>query len=210
MKHNNIETRIIKPSEEITFRAIEEDGKKFLIGYASVFNQRSKLIFENGKLFYEVIDRSAFDDVLSSGDLDVYLVTNHNRDKVSARTVNGTLELSTDERGLLFKAEISDKISYSNDLYELVRSGLFFENSFAFAVDREGQEWSQDDEGNNIRIIKKVSRLYDVSVVTTGAYANTDIAARHYEETLEEPDNTEQKRLENEIEILKIKNKIMK
>ena len=45
--------------EQISFRAIAENDKRYIIGYASVFNQRSKPIYENGKLFYEIIEPKA-------------------------------------------------------------------------------------------------------------------------------------------------------
>jgi hypothetical protein len=174
--------RSITPTEEIYFRAIEENGKKYLIGYASVFNVRSKLLFENNRSFYEVIDPKAFDEVLNDPKIDTLLTFNHSRDKVIARTLSGTLELSTDERGLLFRAELPD-VSYANDVYELVLRGDLFENSFGFFVKNEDINWTKDEKGNNIRLIKKVSRLLDVSVVTEGAYATTDVFARNKNET---------------------------
>lgn len=175
------ENRILDPSF-VSFRAIEEDGKKFLIGYASVFNQRSKLIYENGKFFYEVIAPNAFDEVLRENP-DVILNFNHQRDKVIARTKSGTLQLSTDDKGLLFRAELPN-VSYALDVYELVSRGDLFENSFAFVIRKGDDEWSKDADGNLIRLVKKVSRLLDVSVVTDGAYANTEVSARFSKEDL--------------------------
>jgi HK97 family phage prohead protease len=172
----NIEYRTVDPVFT-SFRAVEEDGKKFLEGYGSVFNQRSKLIYEHGKFFFEIIDPKAFDEVLRDESLDVYLTLNHSRDKVIARTISGTLTLTTDEKGLLFRAEMPN-VSYANDTYELVSRGDLFENSFAFVVNRNDEEWTKDKDGNNIRFIKKVSKLIDVSVVTNGAYANTTVSAR--------------------------------
>jgi len=178
------EHRSFVASNGTEFRALEEDGKRYLIGYASVFNQKSKLIFEQGRLFYEIISPEAFRDVLADENLDVKLTFNHSRDKVIARTRSNTLQLSTDEKGLLFKAELPN-VSYANDVYELVRLQTLFENSFAFVIDKGGDEWSRDTEGNNIRLIKRVSKLIDVSVVTDGAYANTDVAARKAEVNLD-------------------------
>ena len=179
MKEKRIQ-RSVSPSEEISFRAIEENGKKYLVGYASVFNVRSKLLFENNRMFYEIIDPKAFDEVLKDPKNDTILTFNHQRDKVIARTVSGTLQLSTDERGLLFRAELPE-VSYANDVYNLVSRGDLFENSFAFFVKNENVVWSKDEEGNNIKLIKKISRLLDVSVVTEGAYATTDVFARDNE-----------------------------
>ena len=177
MRRPKIEKRSFFPTEETSFRAIEEEGKRYLEGYASVFQQKSKLIFEHGKFFYEVIDPRAFNEVLNDPKLDVYLTFNHSRDKVIARTTSGTLQLSTDQKGLKFRAELPN-VSYALDAYELVKRGDLFENSFAFVVKSGDEEWTKDSEGNNIRVVKKVSRLIDVSVVTSGAYENTTISAR--------------------------------
>ena len=178
MRRNKIEKRNFSPTEETSFRAFEEDGKRYLEGYGSVFNQKSKLIFEHGKFFYEIIDPRAFDEVLNEKKLDIYLTFNHSRDKVIARTTSGTLQLSTDDKGLLFRAELPN-VSYALDAYELVKRGDLFENSFAFVVKNGDEEWTRDSDGNNIRIVKRVSKLIDVSIVTSGAYENTTISARN-------------------------------
>lgn len=178
------EIRTYTPNEQTSFRAVQEGDKKYLIGYAAVFNQRSKLIFENNRFFYELIDSKAFDNVLADEKLDVYLTFNHSRDKVIARTISNTLQLSIDDKGLLFKAEIPN-VSYANDVYELVSRGDLFENSFGFATKRGDDEWSKDEDGNNIRLIKNISKLIDCSVVVSWAYENTTISARNTEIELE-------------------------
>jgi uncharacterized protein len=173
------------PEGDVSFRAIEEDGKKYLIGYASVFNQKSKLIYERGKYFFEIIDPKAFDEVLADEKLDVPLTFNHSRDKLIARTISNTLTLSTDEKGLLFKAELPN-VSYANDVYELVLRGDLFENSFGYAFTEDGIVWSKDEDGNNLRTINKINKLLDVSVVTNAAFSNTFISARDDEELKDE------------------------
>jgi hypothetical protein len=170
--------------EQISFRAFEEEGKRYLEGYASIFEQRSKPIFENNKLFTEVVKRQAFDDILKSENLNVILTFNHDRGKVMARTKSGTLQLSTDERGLRFKAEVPNT-TLGNDVYELVKRGDLFENSFGFIVKPGDEQWTRDLSGETTHVINKISRLYDVSVVVDGAYANTEIIARNETERLE-------------------------
>lgn len=176
-------------SGDISFRAFEENDKRYLEGYAVVFNKRSKLISENNRLFYEIIKPEAFNDVLKSEDLNVVLTFNHERDRVIARTKSGTLKLSLDEYGLRFIAEVPNT-TLGNDIYELVKRGDLFENSFAFAVKKNDDEWTKDENGNDLRIIKKVSRLFDVSIVVDAAYSDTYVMARdedniNYEEHIE-------------------------
>lgn len=172
-------TRNLNP-EQISFRAFEENGERYLEGYASVFNQRSKQLFENNRLFFEIISPSAFNEALQSEDLNTVLTFNHERDRVLARTKSGTLELSTDEIGLRFKAKVPNT-TLGNDVYELVSRGDLFENSFAFIVRKGDDEWTKDEQGNNIRTIHRIAKLYDVAIVVDGAYSNTDVFARNEE-----------------------------
>ena len=68
-------------------------------------------------------------------------------------------------------------------------NGNLNQSSFAFTV--ADDDWSNDDEGNNIRTINKIDRLYDISVVTYPAYSQAEsdlvVAQRglsSYKETL--------------------------
>jgi uncharacterized protein len=181
--------------EETSFRAFEENGERYLEGYGSVFNKRSKQLFENNRLFYEVISPRSFDEILQSEDLNVILNFNHSRDRVLARTKSGTLELSVDEVGLRFKAKVPNT-SLGNDIYELVSRGDLFECSFAFIVKKDDEQWAKDEEGNNIRTINRIAKLYDVSIVTDAAYSGTPVYARNDEELEEkiepEPGDSEE------------------
>ena len=205
---DKIEKRVLALTNDIRYRAVEEDGKRFIEGYAAVFSSRSKLIMEMGELFYEEVERGAFADILVDPELDVILNFNHSRDLVMARTTNGTLTLSEDDAGLFFRAEIPD-VTYANDTYELVKNGTFFENSFAFLVDSDGFRWATTDEDVPLRIISKVRKLIDVSIVTYGAYPETSVEARdlpNFKDEVEEEDNTFEtmhKLRSNEIKMLK-------
>ena len=64
-----------------------------------------------------------------------------------------------------------------------MRRGLLYESSFAFTV--EDDEWTQDGDVHK-RSINKIGRLFDVSIVGIGAYANTDVALRALEQIKEE------------------------
>jgi HK97 family phage prohead protease len=180
MKKENVEYRYF-PLDVAECRISEQDDKRFLDGYASVFSQRSKMIFENGKLFQEVISPNAFDDVLQDERLDVPMTYNHNRGQLLGRTKSGTLKIDKDEKGLRYRVEIPNTQT-GNEVYELAKRGDLYENSFAFIVSRDDEEWAKDDDGTPIRTIKKVSRLVDVSIVINGAYADTTVAARSLEE----------------------------
>ncbi len=193
--------------DSIQNRAFEEDGKHYIEGYAAVFGKRSKLLYEKGKYFFEELERGAFSDVLNDPKLNVYSLRNHNRDLVIARNKNGSLQLKEDETGLWFRAEVNLNISYVKDTYELIRSGVLTDNSFAFSITPDGYREEPTNNPNiTLRKVFKVKSLRDVSVVTEGAYADTSVLARDYPEVKEEKPEDEtykvlHKLRENEINI---------
>jgi hypothetical protein len=196
MKNENIEYRYLE-SDVAECRILEEDNKRFLEGHPSVFNSRSKLLFENNRYFNEIIAPNAFDNVLQDEKLDVPMTYNHTRGQLLGRTKSGTLKLSKDEKGLKSRVEVPNTTT-GNDVYTLVQRGDLFEMSFGFIVDSD--TWSKDENGDNVRTINSIKKLADVSIVTNGAYSNTDIAARSLDESIK-PDL-----LDEEIESIRKEN----
>ncbi len=155
------------------------EGEK-IAGYAIVFEQRTVLYKDpvTGYEYGEIIDRHALDGADMA---DVILRYDHNG-RVLARTRNNSLRLSVDDHGLAIEADMngSDEArSYYND----VKAGLVDKMSFCFEV--EADEW---DEATRTRRIKRMSRLYDVSLVSFPAYEQTQVSARGHFEVLAEPD----------------------
>jgi HK97 family phage prohead protease len=143
-----------------------EDGTLRLSGYAAVFNESSVPL-----PFKETIAPGAFRKTLSETP-DVRLLVNHEGLPL-ARTKNGTLTLSEDERGLYFTADLANT-SDAKDIHELVARGDVDQMSFAFRVIR--QKWNED---RSTRILSEVSLSDgDVSVVTYPAYPTTSVEAR--------------------------------
>jgi hypothetical protein len=93
-----------------------------------------------------------------------------------ARSKNGvgTLNLRADEKGLRYEFQIEPELSYAKDLAISLKRGDISQSSFAFTVAPNGDEWSTDADGNNIRTIKKIDMLYDISAVTYPAYSQAD------------------------------------
>ena len=60
--------------------------------------------------------------------------------------------------------------SYGKDLAINMKNGNISQSSFAFTIAENGDEWSTDEEGNDIRTITKIDRLFDVAIVTYPAY----------------------------------------
>jgi len=201
MAKNDIEYRYFD-AEVTETRTILDGEKRFLEGYATRFNTRSKLLFENGRIFNEVIAPNAFDNVIKDERTDVPMNVNHQRGMLLGRTKSKTLNLSIDEKGLKFRCEIPNTTT-GNDTYELVKRGDLFENSFAFRISKEGEQWSKSEDGTALRTITNISKLADISVVTDAAYPDTTIAARSYDE-FEKPDpKVEEKR--EDVELLKMR-----
>jgi HK97 family phage prohead protease len=143
-----------------------EDGTMRLRGYAAVFNEASVPL-----PFIETIAPGAFRKTLSETP-DVRLLINHEGLPL-ARTKNGTLTLTEDDRGLYMDATIADT-SEGRDLYKLVERGDVDQMSFAFRVIR--QKYNED---RTQRTLTEVSLADgDVSVVTYPAYPTTSVEAR--------------------------------
>lgn len=159
----------IRHEASISFRSMNDESRS-VEGIACVFGQETDLGF-----FYESIDSKAFDGCDMS---DVYLLFNHDSNFPLARTQNGTLKLSVEDGGLRQESTIVST-SQGNDIYQLVKEGLIDKMSFAFTIDRNhGDEWWTDDDGGEHRLIKKIDKLFDVSLVTYPAYGQTSAHAR--------------------------------
>jgi HK97 family phage prohead protease len=137
-------------------------------GYAVVFNSPETYSYT------EVIDEHALDDADMS---DVVLRYNHNDSfMVLARTRNKSLNLSVDEKGLMIDAKLQDDISDHKNIYNAIKSGLIDKQSFAFSVDEDEYDYDTDT-----RTIKKIGKLYDVSVVDQPFYNSTDVSVARSE-----------------------------
>lgn len=199
-KYNNItmEKRIFN----IETRAEEsEEGNQIITGHASMYDTRS----ENLGGFYEYIEAGAFTPELIAKS-DTRALINHDQNLILGRTTSGTLRLTADEKGLRYEFDVP-QTSYGKDLVVSMQRGDITQSSFAFTVAED--DWTTDEAGNNIRTIKKIERLYDVSPVTYPAYpeANDLIVAQRglatYKEKVER-ENEEKDLVKRSLVSLKI------
>ena len=198
-KYNNImEKRIFN----IETRAEEsEEGNQIITGHASMYDTRS----ENLGGFYEYIEAGAFTPELIAKS-DTRALINHDQNLILGRTTSGTLRLNADEKGLRYEFDVP-QTSYGKDLVVSMQRGDITQSSFAFTVAED--DWTTDEAGNNIRTIKKIDRLYDVSPVTYPAYpeANDLIVAQRglatYKEKVEK-ENEEKDLVKRSLVSLKI------
>lgn len=171
---NNIEKRVFK----VEMRSNEN---RTVTGHAAVFNSYS----EDFGGWKEVIEPGAFRDAIAVSD--VRALYNHDSNHLLGRTTSSTLKLSEDERGLAYDLSMP---KHRDDLVELIERGDLTQNSFAFRV--KNDRWEKRD-GMDVRVIEKVERLYDISLVTYPAYPDTDVAMRSWQafkETINPEDPT--------------------
>lgn len=165
---SNKETRYFNTNIEVRS---ENGEQKSVIGYGAVFGKLS----ENLGGFRELIDPNAFDDVM--GD-DVRFLFNHDANHIFGRTLAGTLKLSVDSEGLFYEVNMPETNS-ANELLVAMERGDVTQSSFAFSVKED--KW-ETKEGEDIRTITKVGRLYDVSAVTYPAYPDASVGLRSLED----------------------------
>ena len=159
---------------------VRADGEsRKVVGYAAVFDKDS----ENLGGFVERIAPGAFDGVLKD---DVAALLNHDPNFVLARN-NKTLKLEVDKVGLRYEFEAPNTTA-GNDLIENLRLGNISKSSFAFSVDED--DWDVRSDGPDMRTIKRVKRLYDVSPVTYPAYPDTSVAQRSHDYAISKVDNS--------------------
>ena len=167
MAQKNVEKRFLSSSVEVR----SEEGKLNVVeGYAAVFNDETEI----GGQFVERVAPGAFDGADMSNTVALF---NHNIDQPLARVGRGLL-LEVDERGLKYRFELGNQ-SYARDLAENIRMGNVSTSSFGFTV--RDDEWERRDDGLNLRTIKEVGLLFDVSPTTQGAYPTTEVGLRSME-----------------------------
>lgn len=183
----------------------EENGT-FIDGRPIVYNSRTNLGW-----FDEIIERGALDKT----DLrDVRFLVNHDTKKIPlARSrnnnKNSTMQLSVDENGMGIRVNLDvENNMEARALYSAVKRGDISGMSFMFGID--GDEWEALDSDHPIRHITAISSVVEVSAVTFPAYESTTISARdksaldNARSALDSARDTQ-----NEIEILKLKAKIL-
>ena len=153
------------------FEIRSEDEQNYTVrGYASTYLPYTLLKTEDQE-WREQIDPHAFDEADLS---DVVFLLDHTG-RVYARTKNGSVKLTVDERGLFQETDLS-KTSSSREVFEDIKAGNYQQMSFAFRV---GDDSYEEHTEGNIRVItrtiKKISKCFDVSAVAFPANPTTDI-----------------------------------
>jgi uncharacterized protein len=141
-------------------------------GYAALYNTVS----EDLGGFREQLAPRAFAATVND---DVRALLNHDPNEVLGRTKAGTLRLFDEEQGLRFELDLPDS-PLGENVREAVRRGDLDGASFRFEVGEE--DWQGD-----LRTIRTVKALRDVTLATYPAYSASSIELRTKPEPKEEP-----------------------
>ena len=155
-------------SIESKFTTRDDDGALHIEGYFAVFNS----IYQIWDDMSESVAPGAFTDTLGG---DVRALIDHETRLVLGRNTAGTLQLREDSHGLWGDILINPNDQDAMNLYARVQRGDVNQCSFGFDILEQETEFR--DDGSVHWTIKKV-KLYEVSVCTFPAYAETSVQAR--------------------------------
>ena len=161
----------------MTMAAVEGDEKR-VRGYATTFDDPYTLYEDKEIVLKEIIDRHALD----GADLSDVIMQFDHEGKVYARTSNGTLTVAPDDHGLGMEADLNGT-AIGRELYEEIKGGYITKMSWGFTADRDKDEWTSEElpDGRSLEVrrIRSVRKVYDVSAVSLPANDATEISARN-------------------------------
>ncbi|WP_335871958.1 HK97 family phage prohead protease [Bacillus sp. 2205SS5-2] len=148
-------------------RAEDTPDELIIEGYFALYEQETELWPGS----FEILSKGCFDNTLSN---DIRALWNHNTQYVLGRNKSGTLQLSSDEKGLYGVIKLPNT-QYARDLYELVERKDVDQCSFGFDIlDEKLEELANDSFRWRINEVD----LHEISVVTFPAYENTSVQVR--------------------------------
>jgi HK97 family phage prohead protease len=176
---DNKEFRTLRSADfgGIQFRESKDGKSRSIAGTAIVFNSESEIFYhtDDGKEVREIIAPGALDEVLSSNP-DVRALADHDSSKVLGRTKSGTLRLNKTDTGIDIEIDAPDT-QLARDLEVSIKRGDIDGMSFGFLPDFESVEFKEI--GNKIiRVINKITQIFEVSVVAFPVYPATSVEAR--------------------------------
>ena len=161
------ETRQMR-STASKFETRESEEGFYIEGYFSVFNST----YELWPGATESVAPGAFANTLGG---DIRALIDHETRLVLGRNKSGTLELREDSHGLWGRVKINPNDQDALNTHARVDRGDVSQASFGFDITDEESEVFED--GSVHWTIKGV-KLYECSIVTFPAYAETNIEAR--------------------------------
>lgn len=104
------------------------------------------------------------------------LLYSHEFSNILARADSKSLSLKVDDKGLFFSAILVDT-TLGNDVYKDILAGNLKGCSFGFTLpeDGSGEQWTYDQKGNRLHIIKQIETLSEISLTSVPAYSETSV-----------------------------------
>ena len=193
-----------------------EDGQKSreVVGRAIAFGVRSVNLtpWSSTRVVYEVLEPGCLSQELLNRS-DVVYNLNHNNDVPNVlgrfrNTEKDTLKLELRADGLYTACDMPDT-NNANDALVLIERGDINGQSFAFEDDWEDTENGVSYERTNetidgkevwLRHVKRITGLYDVSIVTHPAYEQTSVGTREQADAIDKAISDQIERQEREAE----------
>ena len=196
---------------------VREEGEgqqsRRVVGKPIVFGVRSVNLtpWSSTRVVYEVLEPGCISDELLQRS-DVVLNLNHSNQVQHIlgryRKGTGTLALAKRENYIESDCELPETTA-ANDTLVLIKRGDITGMSFAFADDYEDTENGGSYERTNetldgkevwLRHVKRITGLYDVSIVTTPAYEQTSVGTREAGEEIDKAIEAQMQRENQETE----------
>ena len=133
-----------------------------IAGLAVPFNEPATVAGRKEIIYPEALAGISLDDIT--------LTVNHDSERVPLARSPKTMILTVTERGLELEATLPDT-AHGHEVYEAVKRGDMSEMSFAFDV-------AEDTTDGNTRIITKIAKIYEISIVNNAVYKKTFIETR--------------------------------
>lgn len=166
---------LIRRNMLLEIRADNAEPDGIISGRAIVYDTATDI----GGWFQETICKGAIDEKQLKEDISLYWNHDYNSKRLARSIIplsdKGGLELSVDEKGLPFRANLNLKRTDANDLYESIKDGTCTAMSFGFYVDEE--RWEDEQSDYPKRFITKVT-LVEISCVNDPAYKATTVGLR--------------------------------
>ncbi len=175
-----------------------QSESRMVVGKPIIFGVRSVNLtpWSSTRKVYEVLEPGCITNELLQRS-DVILNINHSSKvtDVLGRCVNGKGTLSLGLRDMYVESSCDlPKTNAANDAIELINRGDITGMSFAFEDDEDDTEngvslerTSEIEDGKEVwlRHVKRITGLYDVSIVTHPAYEQTSVATREIGEAID-------------------------
>ena len=174
-----MEQRMIRAYDfEIRAENNEKHGD-YIVGRPIVYGSKANLGY-----FDEIIERGALDNTNLK---DVAFLVNHNNSMIPlARSrnnnENSTMQITVDDKGMLIRVNLdTENNTEARSLYSAIKRGDITGMSFAFYIEKDGDEWEDLRSEHPTRHIRSISSVTEVSAVTRPSYQSTEISARDKE-----------------------------